>query len=320
MLFIVFPCHQSGHVLVYDDAAVGQLMQLLAPQRRSKIGEGGSVSCLQVAGLDIRIESAFPLPPSFEPFLKPSAGNGTLSLVVERAEHIGNPGRMTAREGQLSYWRDGGDEAVALENFDGLLIGCLTGSGRWDSARLRIRAGADSGAVLKTMGEIYFRTALTCREAGLVLHAAGVVTKGMGIAFIGRSGMGKSTQAALWERWRGAAVLNDDRPAVTLEPGGALLHGTPWSGSSSKRLALSVPLAAVVLLDQAPVNSARLLTCSEAIPRLLPRIFMPYWSDAGMEAALATAERLMGGIRIIHLGCRPDPDAIACLERVLEHE
>jgi hypothetical protein len=293
-------------------------MQLLAPERRSQVGEGGSVTCLHVAGLGIRMESALPLPPSFKPFLRPSAGNGALSLVIERADHIGDPGRMTAREGQLSYWHDGGCESVALENFDGLLIGCLTGSGRWDSARLRIRAGADSGAVLKTMGEIYFRTALTCREAGIVLHAAGVVTKGKGLAFIGRSGMGKSTQAGLWERWRGAAVLNDDRPAVTFEPGGAVIHGTPWSGSSGKRLAHSVPLKALVMLEQARQNLASRLTGSEALPWLLPRVFMPYWSEAGMESALRMVERLVRGVTIIHLACQPNPGAVACLERELE--
>lgn len=295
-------------------------MQGLAPKHFRKAGERGSVHRLVIAGLDMTIESVAPLHPAFEPFMVVPASSGAtvLTVAMESVDEIGGLGRLVSREGQLSFWRDGGKVSVVLEGFDGGWIGCLTGGDGWRVAHLRIRAGADSEAVLKTVGEIHFRTVLACLGRGLVLHAAGVVCEGRGLAFVGCSGMGKSTQAGLWEQWRGAAILNEDRPAVTLGKTGPELHGTPWSGSSSKRLAQSVPLTALVLLDQAPVNSARLLTSSEAIPRLLPRMFLPYWSEAGMATALTTAERLVGRTRIVHLACRPDASAIECLERALE--
>lgn len=293
-------------------------MRKAAERRRLGTEEAGTVWRLAIAGLGMTIRSGLPLPPAFDAFAVPGTGSAPLALSVERVAAIAEPGALISREGQLSFWGDGGDRSVALEDFEGSRIGCLRGADRWASARIRIRAGADALAVLKTLGEIYFRTALACQERGLVIHAAGVAWEGRGLAFIGRSGRGKSTQASLWERLRGAVVLNDDRPAVTLGAAGPELHGTPWSGSSAKRLALSVPLAALVFLEQAPVNEARLLTRSEAIPLLLPRVFMPYWSEPGMENALATMERMIGRVKIVHLGCRPDPGAVACLERVLE--
>jgi len=287
---------------------------------RQKTGNGRPARRLTIAGLGLAIDSDVPLPSAFEPFAASSADPMTGLLSVESVDEIEGGSGLISREGQLSHWRDGKDESAVLEGFDGVPIGCLTGGGRWSSACLRIRAAADSDAVLKTLGEIHFRTTLTCLGRGLVLHAAGVAWEGKGLAFVGRSGMGKSTQAGLWEQWRGAAILNEDRPAVTLGPRGPELHGTLWSGSSSTRRPLSVPLTALVFLDQAPVNSARLLSASEAIPKLLPRTFMPFWSDTGMESAMATAEQLVSVTRIVHLNCRPDAEAIECLEAMLERD
>jgi len=296
-------------------------MAAVAAKHRLKASTCGAIRRLVIAGLGLSIESDVPLPSVFYPFARPApVGATALSLSVEMGGEIGNPGRLISREGQLSQWRTDRTASVVLEDFDGARIGCLTSWDGWELARIRIRAGGDSDAVLKTLGEIYFRTALACLGLGLVLHAAGVAWVGRGLAFVGCSGMGKSTQARLWERWRGATILNEDRPAVTRGPAGPELHGTPWSGSSAKRLARSVPLAALVLLEQASANRARLLTSAEAIPRLLPRIFMPYWSAAGMETALSTVEQLVNRIKIVHLECRPDKGAIECLERVLEFD
>ena len=80
---------------------------------------------------------------------------------------------------------------------------------------------------------------------------------------------------------------------------------------------MTVPLKALVFLEQAPVNSARQLTPAEAIPLLLPRIFMPYWSAAGMEVALTMAAQLVSRVHLIQLRCRPDLGAVECLESFL---
>jgi len=57
---------------------------------------------------------------------------------------------------------------------------------------------------------------------------------------------------------------------------------------------------------------------TDALPRLLPRVFMPYWSAAGMNDALAMVERLVTEVPIIHLRCLPDSGGVAELERVLD--
>lgn len=73
------------------------------------------------------------------------------------------------------------------------------------------RAGASVRAVLEAAGlfDIFADVGM------LVLHSAYIVTRGgEGILFSGPSGIGKSTQAALWERFAGARTVNGDRALV----------------------------------------------------------------------------------------------------------
>ena len=73
------------------------------------------------------------------------------------------------------------------------------------------RAGASVRAVLEAAGlfDIFADLGM------LVLHSAYIVTSaGEAILFSGPSGVGKSTQAALWERCAGARVVNGDRALV----------------------------------------------------------------------------------------------------------
>lgn len=62
-----------------------------------------------------------------------------------------------------------------------------------------IRAACEAGMVTKD---------------GLALHASLVEKDGFGVIFLGPSGMGKSTQAKLWEKYLGADFLIGDRPCM----------------------------------------------------------------------------------------------------------
>ncbi|MBO4548681.1 MAG: hypothetical protein IK083_05965 [Abditibacteriota bacterium] len=84
----------------------------------------------------------------------------------------------------------------------------------------------------------------------LALHGAAISYKGRGIIFCARPGVGKSTQAALWkDLWPEETVrINEDRPVLSFEDGGATLRGIPWSGSVPINLNTSVPFGALVLI------------------------------------------------------------------------
>lgn len=247
----------------------------------------------------------------------PGDGPADMSIRVESVDRVSPRGVQVSREQQFTFWREGDAEGVMLEHFDGMPLGFLSCGEGWSEARLRLLSGCDHAAVFRTLTEVFFRTALIRRREGLVLHAAGLVCDDEGYALVGKSGTGKSTQARMWESTRGAEVLNEDRPAVTLGPRGAMLHGTPWSGSSRRHRAVSVPLRTVILLEQAPYNRARSMVGGEALRRLWPQVFLPYWSVEGMQTGAEMVGRLLGAVPIVLLQCLPDAGGIVCVEELL---
>ena len=257
------------------------------------------------------------LPASFDPFRAGSAAAGAIRFRVDLCRQVSFAGVRLARQGHFTFWGDDRREHVALDGVSGGPIGCASMETDGDEVRFQIVHGSDGTAVFRILSEIVFRTLLVRRRRGLVLHAAGVDVRGRGLALVGRSGTGKSTQARLWVAHRGAAILNEDRPAVTLGPEGPHLHGTPWSGSSRNFRAESADLAGVVLLEQGPENRARRLEPAESVPRLLPQVFTPYWSRDGMDAALTLLAGLVSRVPLILLQCRPEVGALAEVERVL---
>ena len=67
----------------------------------------------------------------------------------------------------------------------------------------------------------------------LMLHASYALTDKGGIVFCAPSGKGKSTQADLWQRHRGAEVINGDRAILRpTEEDGVLVYSMPFAGTS----------------------------------------------------------------------------------------
>jgi len=145
---------------------------------------------------------------------------------------------------------------------------------------------------------------------GLVFHASSIIDEGRGLIFTAPSGTGKSTHAGLWEMYRNASVLNDDTPAIRLIDGKPFVFGSPWSGSSDKFLNAKAIVNAIFILEQAPMNSIRLLSRKETVVKLMPRIFMPYFSDELTEIAICNFERIIRDIPVYMLKCRPDKEAM----------
>jgi len=144
---------------------------------------------------------------------------------------------------------------------------------------------------------------------GFSLHSSAISCSGKGVAFSAPSGTGKSTHTSMWEKYYGAIVLNDDCPVILNEGNNARIYGTPWSGSSDKAVNSSAPLSAIVILEQAGQNSIRELSNAEAIPLLLPRIFLPYWNASMMDLALQKYEKIISDVPKYLLKCKPDREA-----------
>ena len=164
---------------------------------------------------------------------------------------------------------------------------------------------------------------LTCMEVvhriteagGFMLHASWICHRGKAILFTGPSGMGKSTQAALWERCRGAELINGDRAAVFATPGGIEVRGIPYCGSSGVNKNRTMPLSAVVCLSQATENRVTRLSGVTAFRRIWEGCSVNLWNDADIAKVTQTVADTVAAVPVFHLACTPDERAVQILEK-----
>lgn len=170
-----------------------------------------------------------------------------------------------------------------------------------------ITHGITSKLVLKAMEAEH----LICDAGGFLLHASWIQIGGKGILFTGPSGIGKSTQAALWCDYRGAELINGDRAAVFTDH----VRGIPFRGSSGVGKNRRTDLAAIIYLTQAPETTLTRLTGARAFRRLWEGCSINIWNQTDIERTTAAVMSTLSAVPIYHLACRKDETAIEALEK-----
>lgn len=151
----------------------------------------------------------------------------------------------------------------------------------------------------------------------ITLHSSSVQTDSGVILFCGRSGIGKSTQAALWHQHEGAQIYNGDRNAIAFDHGHPTAYGLPFCGTSGICHRFSAPIRAIVSLQQAPDNHILRLRGTQALLTVANNTIGLYYnlrSAATMDFLLHAATQ----IPIYQLSCTPDVRAVHLLKSTLE--
>ena len=159
-------------------------------------------------------------------------------------------------------------------------------------------------------------THLSTRKA-IELHASLIEINKRGIIFLGPSGIGKTTQAELWMKYRGADIINGDMVFVKHESDYFLGCGSPWHGSSPYCLNRQIPLSALIVLKQSQQNSIRRLCGFEMVSTVINSAFLPSWYTEGYKAACDTLDALLRTVPVYELSCRPDEDAVHLTEETI---
>lgn len=148
----------------------------------------------------------------------------------------------------------------------------------------------------------------------LIIHAAGVVWKGQGFIFGGRSGIGKTTLARLWRK-QGATLLNDDRVILRFIDGRPFLFASPWHGEEEQIFDRSAPLAGVFHLSQASSNHITRLNGAAAVASLMATAVAPFYSASRVARLLKLSERICQAAPSHLLAFRPDERIVSfCLD------
>lgn len=279
---------------------------------------------LSVAGVSIRLRTEHPLPADemFAPFLtelpKPDI-RAEFSCVDKLPPVSGKllsqgygDQRYETEEGRIMrFYQTSREEqpyAVSWEESDGTIRVSYLPEGK--------RYVSDFSNTFSHLGieDVLIRFDRLC------LHAACVETPLGGILFSGPSGIGKSTQAGLWCRYRGARQINGDRPAVSFDGERWLAWGMPYAGSSRVYVNDCCPIRAIVMLRQEKRCSVRRLGAGEAFRALWQGLAVHHWDRSFVEKASSLAMALITSVPVYEFGCTPDEAAVDFLEAWLRKE
>lgn len=278
---------------------------------------------INIAGLTIDIiHDKLLTSDRFKPFFYFNEKNPDIIVEVNGENFISNPQGKKVLDENFK-WVKSSDESnsssvyICKDKSDDIEY-LMTTNNEWNKAKIMYRADHLDAEYVITgpLGEILFRNRLLFNK-GLVLHASAIEYEGKGIIFSAPSETGKTTQARLWCEKMGAKLINNDRPAVKVIENEAYIYGTPWSGVPSECNNNSAQLSAIIMLEQAPENSITKLNMKEAISRLMPRCFLPYYDGELMNIAINNLELLLKKVPVYLLKCRPDMGAVELVHKTI---
>jgi hypothetical protein len=156
----------------------------------------------------------------------------------------------------------------------------------------------------------YIVTRLLARHDGVLIHASTAIVDGAAYVFVGHSGAGKSTMAAIAEE-AGARIPTDDRTILTIRSGQPFAWGTPWHGSLIRKSPDGAALKRLYLLEKAPADRCEPLPSSRAVKELFVRLIQPRLHPTEVHDTLAVLEGIVERVPVAILYFRPTSAAFA---------
>ena len=156
------------------------------------------------------------------------------------------------------------------------------------------------------------------KRDNMILHCAYVEYRGEAILFSAPSETGKTTQANLWEKYRGSRTVNGDRSLLGKKDGRWTAQGWPVCGTSEVCHDEAFTIRAVVMLSQAKENRAVKMTPGQAFPLVYSQITVNRWNREDHIHTMDLIQDLLDSVPVYHLGCTISEEAVECLARILE--
>ena len=145
---------------------------------------------------------------------------------------------------------------------------------------------------------------------GFLFHSALIEYEGRGYAFAAKSGTGKSTHIALWQKKFGdrVRVINGDKPIFRSVGDDIVAYGTPWCGKENLCENSSVRLEAICFIKRGLTNSIRKVEPKDAVLPIFSQILRPTDIET-TDALFALLEKTLSRVDCYVLECNISEEA-----------
>ncbi len=151
--------------------------------------------------------------------------------------------------------------------------------------------------------------ALPLRDA-MLLHGSVIRCKDRGIAFLARSGVGKTTHTMLWKQVYGDAVqvINGDKPIIRFFDDAPYAYGTPWAGKEKMQTNTRVPLTDICLIQRSEENAVIPADPQAVLGSIFQQVLLPDDPDAAGRT-LELLDLMLANCRMWIIRCNISQDA-----------
>lgn len=217
------------------------------------------------------------------------------------------------REGKLTFCESKGGKAPVT-------CTCYSEDFSWMQCAVNEEPFLEPPKTLERIFQLLPMRAVFVHFHTLFLHASQVAFNGTGILFSAPSGIGKTTQARLWEAYMKAEIVCNDRTLLRKKEGIWKTYGYPIDGSEPVRSNAVNRLGCIVLLKQGKENRVVRLRPAQSIKYLMEQAVIDCWD---VKARMDTMELLMEilqDIPVYQQTCTPDERAVKELAKILTAE
>ncbi len=144
---------------------------------------------------------------------------------------------------------------------------------------------------------------------GFLMHGVVLEVEKNGVAFLAKSGVGKSTHSRLWLGMENVncRIINGDKPLVRLKNGIPFAYGTPWAGKEGLETNAGVPLKKICFLERAEKNSCEKLEKNRVFAPLLNQVH--FADNRFLGKIIDKIEKLVEFADFYVIRCNINPDA-----------
>ena len=109
------------------------------------------------------------------------------------------------------------------------------------------------------------------------MHGVVIDACDCGIAFLARSGVGKSTHTRLWQELLvdKMIIVNGDKPLVRIIGNKIFAYGTPWAGKENIHINTKTELKKVCFIERSEKNECVRMEKDIVFEKLIKQIYIP---------------------------------------------